>query len=226
MPVRFGYNLHRLRLCLFCFVVLASCSEKPPDGDGVRHGIGQPQNSLAPSELFKAISGSVFTVEGLSNSGVTSLGTGVVVQTNELVTNWHVVKKAVSLRVKKGDRSWIAAVVRVDVQHNLCRLRAYGLEAKSIFIRPSSSLEVGESVYAIGAPQGLEVTLSEGLISGLREYGDARLIQTTAAISPGSSGGGLFDTQARLVGITTFVVLNGQNLNLALPGEWVSLNQI
>jgi tetratricopeptide (TPR) repeat protein len=83
-------------------------------------------------------------------------------------------------------------------------------------------LEVGEKVYAIGAPQGLELTLSEGLISGLREYGSARLIQTTAAISPGSSGGGLFDTQARLVGITTFVVKNGQNLNFALPGEWVS----
>jgi S1-C subfamily serine protease len=80
---------------------------------------------------------------------------------------------------------------------------------------------VGERVYAIGAPEGLELTISEGLVSGLREYENVRVIQTSAAISHGSSGGGLFDVNGRLIGITTFSLKEGQNLNFALPGEWI-----
>jgi tetratricopeptide (TPR) repeat protein len=67
----------------------------------------------------------------------------------------------------------------------------------------------------------LELAISEGLISGLRAFAQTRLVQTSAAISPGSSGGGLFDAEGRLVGITTFFVKDGQNLNFALPGDWV-----
>jgi hypothetical protein len=80
---------------------------------------------------------------------------------------------------------------------------------------------VGERVYAIGAPEGLELTLSEGLVSGLRSRGNFRVIQTTAPVSHGSSGGGLFDSQGKLVGITTFSFHEGQNLNFAIPTEWI-----
>jgi len=208
-----------LLLCLLCALFLGSCTQRAPESQTRTAPV---QRSLSPNELFKAVSASVFTVEALTTTGSVNIGSGVAVKTNELVTNRHVVEKAVSLRVLKGNDSWMASVVGFDAKHDLCRLRVGGLEARSVFVRPSSSLDVGETVYAIGAPQGLEVTLSQGLISGLREYGDARLIQTTAAISPGSSGGGLFDTQARLVGITTFMLKDGQNLNFALPGEWLS----
>ena len=92
--------------------------------------------------------------------------------------------------------------------------------------RSSSSLAVGERVYAIGAPEGLELTLSEGVISGLRESGGGCVIQTSAAISPGSSVGGLSDTEGRLIGITTFSLKEGQNLNFALPTEWVQTLRI
>jgi len=84
-------------------------------------------------------------------------------------------------------------------------------------------------VYAIGAPQGLELTLSEGLISGLRKLEEdlprhkvRNVIQTTAAISPGSSGGGLFDARGQLVGITTFLLTAGQSLNFAIPTYYIS----
>ncbi len=82
-------------------------------------------------------------------------------------------------------------------------------------------MKVGERAYAVGAPEGLELTLSEGLVSGLREVDDVRVIQTSAPISHGSSGGGLFDSEGRLIGVTTFFLKEGQNLNFALPGEWV-----
>jgi len=88
-------------------------------------------------------------------------------------------------------------------------------------IRASSKLATGEPVYAIGSPEGLELTFSEGVISALRDTEGVRMVQTSAAISPGSSGGGFFDAQANLVGITTFYLKEGQSLNFALPGEWV-----
>ena len=66
-------------------------------------------------------------------------------------------------------------------------------------IGKAASLKIGEAVYAVGAPQGLELSLSDGIVSQLRGS-PIPLIQTTAAISPGSSGGGLFDSEARLVG--------------------------
>jgi S1-C subfamily serine protease len=87
-------------------------------------------------------------------------------------------------------------------------------------------LQVGERVFAIGAPEGLDLTLSEGIISRLEVWKpegvpDAESmveqIQTTAAISPGSSGGGLFDQAGRLIGITTSSIRGAQNLNFAIP---------
>jgi tetratricopeptide (TPR) repeat protein len=80
---------------------------------------------------------------------------------------------------------------------------------------------MGERVYAIGAPAGLELTLSEGLVSGLRRYSEVYVIQTTAPVSHGSSGGGLFDSRGQLIGITTYILKEGQNLNFAMPTEWV-----
>jgi len=87
---------------------------------------------------------------------------------------------------------------------------------------PSSGLATGERVYAIGAPQGFELTFSEGVISALRDTEGVRMIQTSAPISPGSSGGGLFDATGNLVGVTSFQATEGQNLNFALPSEWVT----
>jgi len=90
-------------------------------------------------------------------------------------------------------------------------------------VAPLSSMKVGQRLYAIGAPQGLELSLSEGLVSGLRKDGDTTLIQTTAAISPGSSGGGLFDERGHLVGITTMFLKDSQALNFAVPAEMIAL---
>jgi S1-C subfamily serine protease len=86
----------------------------------------------------------------------------------------------------------------------------------------TSETRVGQRVYAIGSPQGLELTLSEGLVSALRQTTNGSIIQTTAPISPGSSGGGLFNANGQLVGIVTFQSRTGQNLNFALPAHWIS----
>ena len=84
----------------------------------------------------------------------------------------------------------------------------------------NAGLKVGDPVYAVGAPQGLELSLSDGIVAQLRGE-PSPLIQTTAAISAGSSGGGLFDKEGLLVGLTTFYLEGGQSLNFAMPVEWI-----
>jgi hypothetical protein len=105
---------------------------------------------------------------------------------------------------------------------DLCRLSVPGLRAPAIPLGSVSSLRTGQRVFAIGAPVGLELTISEGIVSALREVDEGTVIQTSAPISPGSSGGGLFDLSGHLVGITTFQHRYGQNLNFALPADWIS----
>jgi S1-C subfamily serine protease len=100
-----------------------------------------------------------------------------------------------------------------------------GLKAPAIWVADSKQIAVGQNVFAIGNPKGLESTMSAGLVSSLRRNaaGQLVLIQTSAAISGGSSGGGLFDAQGHLVGLTTLGSITGdaQNLNFAIPAEWV-----
>jgi len=91
-----------------------------------------------------------------------------------------------------------------------------------VVLRLSAKLATGERVYAVGAPEGLELTFSEGIISALRGNDGVHMIQTSAPISPGSSGGGLFDARGDLVGITSFYLKEGQSLNFAVPGDWVA----
>ncbi len=180
------------------------------------------QRPASVSELFKLLSPSVFVVETLDSNGTPiAMGSAVSIAKDELVTNRHVVKDGESWRVRQGKNTWPAAIAFLDTEHDLCGLRVAGLKAAPVAFRPSSTLTVGEHVYALGAPEDLELSLSEGLISALRTFDGFSLIQTTAAISHGSSGGGLFDNQGRLAGVTTFTVQDGQNLNFAIPSDVV-----
>jgi hypothetical protein len=134
-----------------------------------------------------------------------------------------VTKDGTTFRVSQNSRAWPARVIRADTNHDICRLKVTGLQVIPVQLRTSDHLAVGERVVALGSPQGLELTISEGIISGIRDLsGGDRLLQTTAAISHGSSGGGLFDGQGRLVGITTLYLAESQNLNFAVPAEVAS----
>ena len=82
--------------------------------------------------------------------------------------------------------------------------------------RTFDSLRVGETVYSLGAPEGHENTFAPGVVSSKREQ---FLVQTSAPISQGSSGGGLFDVQGNLVGITTLFHRRGQALNFAIRAD-------
>lgn len=192
---------------------------------------GRPEAAASPQELFRRLSPSVVAVEALnSRDSVKLIGSGVVLAPDSIVTNRHVLSEGSKVRIVQGSETCRASVAWVDPDHDLAVLRinrgqdpACRLNAPSVPLRLSPNPAVGERVYAIGTPEGLELSLSEGIISGLREFENGHVIQTSAAISHGSSGGGLFDAEGRLIGITTFFVAEGQNLNFAIPANWVQL---
>jgi hypothetical protein len=104
---------------------------------------------------------------------------------------------------------------------DLCIVSARTESRPSVEIAALGDIKVGQAVYAIGNPLDLAQTLSNGIVSSIRIQDGFSVIQTTAPISPGSSGGGLFLNDGRLIGITTFTFSEGQNLNFAIPGEYI-----
>jgi S1-C subfamily serine protease len=213
---------------LILTIILAGLAfgQRGTKSQAVSHKSNQAETKASPQELFKRLAPSVVVIEVLDvNNSVVGRASGVVVRPNLVVTNRHVVDAGEIWIVKQGDKTSRAFLIWIDPDHDLAQLKADRLDASPTALRLSSTLAVGERVYAIGSPRGLELTFSEGLISGLRKYENGQVIQTSAAISPGSSGGGLFDAQGRLVGITSFSLTESQNLNFALPVEWVQVLQ-
>lgn len=178
---------------------------------------------MRPEELFTNLSPSVFVIQTLNaDRKLIAFGSGVVVNYDHVATNKHVVSGGVTFLVKHGNQTWPASITHLDPRHDICQLKVENLGAPPLSLRDYSGLVVGERVYALGAPEGFDLTLSEGLISGLRRRGGTNVIQTTAPISHGSSGGGLFDLEGRLVGITTYYIEDGQSLNFAIAAELAS----
>jgi serine protease Do len=149
-------------------------------------------------------------------------GSAVVVGTGRLVTNCHVLAKASSLMIRRDNVSYGATLEFPDVERDLCQIKVANFREPALSIAPAGSARVGQRVYAIGSPRGLENTLSEGILSGLRDGDEGQLLQTTAAISAGTSGGGLFDSEGRLLGILSFDNREAGSANFAVPAEFVA----
>ena len=180
--------------------------------------------------VFEKAKKSVVVVRVFDSHGNQSVqGSGVITAENEVTTNLHIVQgvqdgSRVEVSQEGGGKAIVAKVSHIQfiVGRDLCLLSMEGL-TQVAEIRAAKDLKVGENVFAIGAPLELDLTITSGIVSRLEAFGELPpLIQTDAAISAGSSGGGLFDGEGNLVGITTSYYEGGQNLNFALPSEWIA----
>lgn len=198
----------------------------PAEQPAVAQTDGALARQLDPVALFEAASRSIVVVEAKVGEGV-SQGSGVVIAGGDVITNFHVVSGSRGLTtIRQGSTTWRAEITGIDKERDLARLtvllrKGESFDLPAVTMRRVGTVRVGERVYAIGAPRGLERTLTEGLVSGLPSDESLKIIQTSAAISSGSSGGGLFDTQGRLLGITTLYLKDSQNLNFAVPSDYV-----
>ncbi len=181
--------------------------------------IAPPESNQTPEAVFRSVSPSIVVIRANGRQG-----SGVVVGQGMVVTNRHVVQGSGQCYVLIGGQRLPASVHYADPDNDLCALYVPGLNAPAVQIVSYKTLRVGQRVYAVGAPQGLDLTISDGLVSGIRANGGMfPVIQTNTPISPGSSGGGLFDTSGQLIGITTASLLGGQQLNIALVADLIPL---
>ena len=160
------------------------------------------------------MSGAVYVVKAQHK-----MGSGVAISDRELLTNCHVVDESPNVTIGRGKKDQSATVVSMNIDADRCVLRAENKLPSWVKVRPYDDIKVGERAITVGTPQGLELTVAEGLVSSKRTHKGSRLVQTSAPISHGSSGGGLFDARGELLGITTFYFAGGQNLNFAVAAE-------
>ena len=175
---------------------------------------------MPATDLFKFLASKVFVVEAYKSGRTVAQGSAVAVDNKTLFTNCHVLNGSDEIIIRQVRRELKGQLIGSMNSSDRCLISVDANLNSSIKIRPFSSLEIGETVYALGAPRGFDYTLSNGIISSLRisdQY--QNLVQTTAPISPGSSGGGLFDRFGNLIGITTMTVNGSQNLNFAIAAE-------
>ncbi|NDI84968.1 S1C family serine protease [Undibacterium crateris] len=185
---------------------------------------GNPTRAESPDKLYARLAPSVWRVFSFDKAGkAMSQGSAVVTGKGVLLTNCHVISKAAKIMLNQQNKNFPAQLEHIDIERDLCQLRAADLPAVPVPMGDASQLVVGQRVYTIGNPVNMEQTLSDGLVSALRrdKENQLNLIQISAPISHGSSGGGLFDENGNLVGITSAGIDAAQNLNFAIPINWV-----
>ncbi len=152
------------------------------------------------------------------------LGSGFVPLPGYILTNYHVVEGASRGQVKmigRDQKYTIAGISAVDEIHDLVILSIPGLNAPALTLGDSADVSVGDPVYAIGNPKGLEGTFSQGIVSAIRHVNSEVLLQITAPISPGSSGGPVLNDKGKVIGVAAATYTGGQNLNFAIPSSYV-----
>ncbi len=131
----------------------------------------------------------------------------------------HVSAKLVGQKTKYD----LEGITAVDSRRDLVVLKVAVDDSPVLPLGDSDAVQVGEAVYAVGNPQGLEGTFSEGIVSSIREVGTDRLLQITAPISPGSSGGPVLNGKGEVIGVSVGIFKGGQNLNFAIPVKYLEL---
>ncbi|MGD1008267.1 MAG: trypsin-like peptidase domain-containing protein, partial [Ignavibacteriaceae bacterium] len=178
--------------------------------------------SLTAEQIYKKVSGAVVVIQAYNaNNELVKQGSGVVISDKGyVVTNYHVLEGCEKIEVLHGKEVIpYVDIIGIDVEKDILILKIDKKKFPSIKIGDVKKISIGQTVYAIGSPLGFENTISEGIISGLRndESTGRNFIQITASISPGSSGGAVVNEKGELIGISTLTATEGQNLNFAIP---------
>ena len=185
---------------------------------GVSHASALPDGGTPETLLSINAAPSVLLIESLNPGGaVANRGSAVVIGPELVVTYCQVVQYAAAVRVRSGSNEYTAMAHTTDTVLDLCSLRVPGLNAPAALRSSAKDVQVGQTVFAVGGSQGVPRAFVQGKVSALRQSEGVTLIQTSAAIAPGASGGGLFDAEGRLIGITAYQHKLGPGQNLALP---------
>lgn len=180
------------------------------------------------SKLARIVKPSVFllTIYDHNDKAIFTATGFILTKDGKIATNHHVIERAfrVEAKASNGAKYGVLGVISEDKKSDLVILKLDGIDFKPIALGTSRSIEVGQRLIVIGSPRGLEGTLSEGIVSALRDESEktSRIIQMTAAISPGSSGSPVLNRSGKVIGIASAQIQNGQTLNFAVAVDALS----
>src|SRR3984893_2176212 len=178
-------------------------------------------------ELVRRIKPSAVAIETFDARGEKlSRGSGFFIDTDRIVSNRHVIEGAYRAEVHSSNGSVYAVkgVLAVDAEGDIALLK---IDAPAVAVRPlpldKTSPQEGESIVVIGSPLGLEGSVTNGIVSAVRDIPTfGRIIQITAPISSGSSGSPVVNMHGQVIGIATLQITGGQSVNFAIPSERIS----
>jgi len=161
-------------------------------------------------------------IEVERNEGM-SIGSGFIVRPGLIVTNRHVVSDARGIMVRRAAASERPVVAEVRAVHETVDLAviASNLQHDGLPLARDHEVRVGQEVYVLGNPGGLEATFTDGRISQKRTVESNRVLQISAPVSKGSSGGPVMNNEGQVVGVVFALQSEGQNLNFAVPVSYV-----
>lgn len=178
-------------------------------------------------ELVKRIKPSAVAIETFdAKENTISRGSGFFIAPDRVITNRHVIERAarVEIHLLNGKKFPVKGVIAIDGEGDLALLAVDVPRDAAVpipFVRAVP--QEGESIVVVGNPYGLEGSVSNGIVSAVREIpGYGKIIQITASISPGSSGSPVVNMAGQVIGVATLQAAEGQNLNFAVPAERIS----
>jgi uncharacterized protein YkwD len=176
-----------------------------------------------PEALYKKAVPSVMTLKADKRDGSIVLGSAFLLTNSGIAaTAWHVVNEVthVSARFSDGEEFEVSGLLDKDEKRDLALIRV------KVFGRPQLTVvgddpQVGSRAYVIGAPLGLEFSITEGLLSQIQHIDNVKQYQFSSPVSPGNSGGPLLNVNGEVIGVVSWQVKDGQNLNFAVPASYL-----
>jgi S1-C subfamily serine protease len=180
---------------------------------------GRPQaqnRERSVADVVKSTADAVVLVVTSDESGkALKQGSGFIISADgKVLTNDHVIAGARSAMVKLSNGAFfpVDGLLASNQEHDLALIKVAGTNLPTLSLGDVEKLAVGDRVIAVGTPLGLENTVSDGIISAIREIGGLKWIQTTAPVSHGNSGGPLVNLEGKAVGVVTSFMIGGENL--------------
>ncbi len=178
-------------------------------------------------DLVRRVKPSAVAIETFDARGATlSRGSGFFIANDKIITNRHVIEKSnrVEVHLMNGKKFVVRGVLAIDGEGDLALLQVNVPAGDAVPLPIVKAVpQEGESIVVIGNPYGLEGSVSNGIVSAVREIpGYGKIIQITAPISPGSSGSPVVNMLGQVIGVATLQAAEGQSLNFAVPSERIS----
>ncbi|HEX5307633.1 MAG TPA: trypsin-like peptidase domain-containing protein [Solirubrobacteraceae bacterium] len=206
-------------------------SSAPGSATGSRRAVSSSSTAPSATQIYQRDASGVVTIRSRNAEGE-DLGTGIVLNDEGLIlTNDHVIAQASAIAVSPGQSqstSKTASVVGAEPNNDLALIKVdpSGLGLKPLRLVSSSSVQVGDPVYAIGNPYGLNETLTRGIVSALGREIQAPdsatikgAIQTDAALNPGNSGGPLLNAEGNVIGVNSQIASDAASGSGSQPGS-------